>query len=91
MTACCPAWTASSVRTLHSCSKKQGVRVFANSMVQRVEQGEDGLTVHFTTRGKEDAVTGEAVLSAFGRSPNWKGLFADGLQPETDGRRIHNG
>ena len=69
--------------------KKQGVRVFANSMVQRVEQGEDGLTVHFTTRGKEDAVTGEAVLSAFGRSPNWKGLFADGLQPETDGRRIH--
>ena len=69
--------------------KKQGVRVFANSMVQRVEQGEDGLTVHFTTRGKEDFVTGEAVLSAFGRSPNWKGLFADGLQPETDGRRIH--
>lgn len=43
--------------------KKQGVRVFANSMVQRVEQGEDGLTVHFTTRGKEDFVTGEAVLS----------------------------
>ena len=40
--------------------KKQGVRVFANSMVQRVEQGEDGLTVHFTTRGKEDFVTGEA-------------------------------
>ena len=69
--------------------KKQGVRVFANSMVQRVEQGKDGLTVHFTTRGKEDFVTGEAVLSAFGRSPNWKGLFADGLQPETDGRRIH--
>ena len=29
------------------------------------------------------------MLSAFGRSPNWKGLFADGLQPETDGRRIH--
>ncbi|MBE6990781.1 MAG: dihydrolipoyl dehydrogenase [Ruminococcaceae bacterium] len=68
--------------------KKQGVRVCTGAMVDRVEQGPDGLTVRFTAKGASDAVTGEAVLCAIGRRPCWDGLFAEGLQPETEGRSL---
>jgi len=65
--------------------KKQNVQVYTNSMVERIEQGSEGLTVHFCSKGTENTVTGEAVLCAIGRKADWEGLFADGLQPETDG------
>lgn len=68
--------------------KKQGVQVFLNSTVQRVEQGENGLTVHFVTKDVPNTVTGEAVLCAIGRRPFTEGLFADGLTPEMNGRSL---
>jgi dihydrolipoamide dehydrogenase len=66
--------------------KKKNVRVCPNALVERVEACEEGLRVRFSTRGKEDSVTGEAVLCAVGRRDAWEGLFAQGLQPELDGR-----
>ncbi|MCD7769756.1 MAG: FAD-dependent oxidoreductase, partial [Oscillospiraceae bacterium] len=69
--------------------KKQGVQVYTGAMVERVEQAADGLTVHFTVKGQPGAVTGEAVLCAIGRRPYHEGLFAEGLEPETDGRSLH--
>lgn len=68
--------------------KKQGVRVCTSSMVKNVEKAEDGFTVNFTAKGKDDAVTGEAVLCAIGRKPYCEGLFAEGLQPAMRGRSI---
>ena len=66
--------------------KKTNVRVCTNALVERVEESEEGLRVRFSTKGKEDSVTGEAVLCAVGRRAAWEGLFAEGLQPELDGR-----
>ena len=34
--------------------KKQGVKVFTNAMVQRVEQAGEDLAVHFTCKEKEE-------------------------------------
>ncbi len=68
--------------------KKQGVSVFLNSMVQQVEKTDNGLTVRFSEKGKDNAVTGEAVLCAIGRRPYADGLFADGLEIEMNRRSI---
>ena len=68
--------------------KKQGVRVCTGSLVKNVEKAEDGLTVNFTAKGKDDAVTGEAVLCAIGRKPYCQGLFAEGMEPAMRGKSI---
>ena len=68
--------------------KKQGVQVSCGAMVQRVEAGEAGLTVHYTAKGKDLSVTGEKVLCAIGRKPYLTGLFAPGLEPKMEGKRL---
>lgn len=65
--------------------KKKNVRVCTGAMVERAEQTETGIRVHFTAKGKPDFTEGEAVLCAVGRRANLAGLFAEGLQPEQDG------
>ncbi len=66
--------------------KKKNVRVCTGALVERVEADEEGLRVHFSTKGKADSAVGEAVLCAVGRRAAWEGLFAEGLRPELDGR-----
>ena len=66
--------------------KKRGVRVCAGALVERAEQTETGVRVHFSVKGKPDFAEGEAVLCAVGRRAAWEGLFAEGLTPELDGR-----
>lgn len=68
--------------------KKQGVKVFTNAMVQRVEQAGEDLAVHFTCKEKEETVSGEAVLCAIGRRAYCDGLFADGVGVKMNGRSI---
>ena len=68
--------------------KKQGVKVFTNAMVQRVEQAGEDIAVHFTCKEKEECVAGEAVLCAIGRRPYCDGLFADGISVEMNRRSI---
>lgn len=68
--------------------KKQGVDVYTKSMVERVDQSIDGLTVSFTAKDEAHVVTGEAVLCAIGRKPYLDGLFAPDLQPEMNGRSL---
>ena len=68
--------------------KKQGVKVCTGAMVQRVERDGDDLAVHFTCKGKDDAVSGETVLCAIGRRAYCDGLFADGVEVEMNGRSI---
>ena len=66
--------------------KKKNVRVCTGALMERAEQTEAGVRVHFTVKGKPDFAEGEAVLCAVGRRAAWEGLFAEGLTPELDGR-----
>ena len=68
--------------------KKQGVKVFTNAMVQRVEQAGEDLAIHFTCKETEETVSGEAVLCAIGRRAYCDGLFADGVGVKMNGRSI---
>ena len=68
--------------------KKQGVEVLTSAMVQSVEQTADGLCVHLEQKGKELTVTGEKVLCAIGRRAYFDGLFAEGLTPALNGKRL---
>ena len=68
--------------------KKRGVEVLTSAMVQRVEQGENGLVVTMEQKGKEKQVAGQVVLCAIGRVPAWEGLFAPKLTPEQVGKRL---
>ena len=68
--------------------KKQGVKVFTNAMVQRVEQADEDIAVHFTCKEKDECAAGEAVLCAIGRRPYCDGLFADGVSVEMNRRSI---
>lgn len=68
--------------------KKQGVKIYTGAMVERVEESDAGLSVHFTAKGASGQAVGEAVLCAIGRRPYLKGLFPGELQPEMNGRAI---
>ena len=68
--------------------KKRGVQVFTGAMVKDLEAVDGGLQVNFETKGKLQSVVGEKVLCAIGRSPYTAGLFAEGMAPEMDRRRI---
>nr|WP_326186309.1 dihydrolipoyl dehydrogenase [uncultured Oscillibacter sp.] len=68
--------------------KKQGVKVFANAMVQNVESGAEGLTVNFLAKDVPGSASGEAVLCAIGRRPYLEGLFPGELRPEMNGKSI---
>ena len=68
--------------------KKRGVQVFTGTMVKDLVETEVGLQVNFESKGKLQSVTGERVLCAIGRVPYTTGLFAEGMAPEKDRRRI---
>lgn len=69
--------------------KKKGVQIYTGAMVQQVEPEEGGLKVSFTVKNTPACAVGEKVLCAIGRRPYLEGLFADGLAPQMDGRRLH--
>lgn len=68
--------------------KKRGVNVQVNAMVAKVEKTENGMAVHYTQKDKPGMVEAQVVLCAIGRSPYWTGLFAEGINPECDRRRL---
>lgn len=68
--------------------KKRGVTVQTGATVQRLSQTNGGISVQFAQKEKLCEAVGEAVLCAVGRRPYWQGLFAEGLVPETEGRRL---
>lgn len=68
--------------------KKQGVEVLTSAMVRSLEQTGEGLCVHLEQKGKELTVTGEKVLCAIGRRAYFDGLFAPGLNPALNGKRL---
>ena len=65
--------------------KKQGVRILTSARVERIEEAGDGLRIAVGTKTGAEELAAEAVICAIGRRPCSEGLFAEGLQPETDG------
>ena len=65
--------------------KKQGVRVLTNARVLGIAEGAEGLCVTTESKTGAEEIAAEAVICAIGRRPCSEGLFAEGLQPETDG------
>ena len=68
--------------------KKKGVAVLTSAMVQSLEPAEGGLCVHLRQKDKDVAVTGEKVLCAIGRRAYFDGLFAPGMMPSLNGKRL---
>ena len=68
--------------------KKKGVEVLTSAMVQSLEPAEGGLCVHLRQKDKDVAVTGEKVLCAIGRRAYFDGLFAPGMMPSLNGKRL---
>ena len=62
--------------------KKRGIQIYCSSMVERIEQSEDGLKCCFTQKNKVQSVTAEGVLVSIGRRPNTKDLFLENIMPE---------
>ena len=68
--------------------KKQGVKIMTSAMVSEVERTDSGLSVHFTQKNAQQQAEGDLVLCAIGRRPYTKGLFAEGVEIQMEGRRI---
>ena len=68
--------------------KKKGVEVLTSAMVQSLEPAEGGLCVHLRQKDKDVAVTGEKVLCAIGRRAYFDGLFAPGMMPALNSKRL---
>lgn len=64
--------------------KKRGISIYPASTVERIEEGQQGLTCHFTQKGKEMSAAAEAVLVSIGRRPNLEGLFGRDFTPELE-------
>jgi dihydrolipoamide dehydrogenase len=66
-------WESSKI--IQEISENRGIHVNTNTDVKRIEQINDGFTVHFNTTGNySDVVRGEMILAATGIKPDVKGL-----------------
>lgn len=68
--------------------KRRGVQIYTKAMVMEVSRADSQLSVHFNAKGEDMLAKGERVLCAIGRVPLIQGVFAPGLTPEMDGRRL---
>lgn len=65
--------------------KKQGAKVEAKAMVQKIEGEPGNMTVTWLDKkGNEQTSTAQGVLLAAGRQANTVGLFAPGTEPEME-------
>ena len=59
--------------------KKRGAKLCPGAAVERVERTEEGLRCSYALKGKQEAVTADAVLVATGRRADTQGLCAPGV------------
>lgn len=71
-------------QNLNMIFKKRGITIHTDSKVKEITTNEDGLTVSYEGKQKEEKVEGDLVLLSIGRSPNIDGLVDEGLTLETD-------
>ncbi|EOL47781.1 dihydrolipoyl dehydrogenase [Enterococcus caccae] len=67
--------------------KKQGIKIATKSIVTNISE-EQQLTCTYTSNGKENVITGDAVLIATGRKANFEGLFTSELAIKIEDQTI---
>ena len=69
--------------------KKRGVDIHTSAMVKRFSENADGtVSAFYEEKDKELTVSGDYILVAAGRRPVTEGLFAEGAEPEMNGRYV---
>ena len=68
--------------------REEGMEVFTDTKLLRVEKTGDERTVFFTHEGNEKSVQAEVILQALGRRPNIDGLNLQSAGVETDKGKI---
>ena len=69
--------------------KKRGVDIHTSAMVKRFTENEDGtVSAFYEEKGKEQVASGDYILVAAGRRPVTEDLFAEGAEPEMNGRYV---
>lgn len=68
--------------------KKKGVTVITNAMAKGVEEKDNGVTVTYEAKGKEDTVDADYVLVTVGRRPNTDELGLEQVGVEMDDRGL---
>ncbi len=63
--------------------KKRGVAINTGCSVERIAEANGGLSCRFSGKNGAQELTAEGVLVSVGRKPNLKGLFGEGISPET--------
>jgi dihydrolipoamide dehydrogenase len=75
------------VKVVERTITKHGGKVLKNTRAESVEKHADGtVTVHVSTDGKKESVSGDQVLVAVGMKPRSKGLGLEELGVQIDGR-----
>ena len=68
--------------------REEGMEVYTGTQLLRVEKYEDNLTVYFTPKGDEKAVSSQTILQALGRKPNIDGLNLSAASVNTTKGRV---
>lgn len=66
-------------RTLEEMLTHRGIKIYKESILERIEQKEDGLGCRFVSHGSNQEIVVEGVLVSVGRSANTEGLFDPGV------------
>ncbi len=67
---------------------REGVQLFLQCTVERVEKTSDGKVIHFENPNGNDSVTVDEILIGVGRSPNVEKLNLDAIGVEYDKRGV---
>lgn len=65
---------------------KQGLDIRLGAMVERVESGANGLTMHYNQKEKAESIEVDRIIVAVGRKPATEGLLAPDCGVTTDSR-----
>ncbi len=68
--------------------KKSDVDIHTGALVNKIEASDQGLTVFYEEKGKEQTASGQYVVCAAGRKPYTDGLFAEDVTIDMDGKQI---
>ena len=71
-------------RELEKSLKKQGIQIFTNARVQRVEKKDSGVEVEVVQGGASKVFQARQTLVAVGRKPNTEGVGLENTRVETD-------
>lgn len=66
-------------QTLEEMLTHRGIKIYKESILERIEQKEDGLGCRFVSHGSNQEIVVEGVLVSVGRSANTEGLFDPGV------------